>query len=248
MLLTGGAASAVAATFLASLVETTEAFTIVLAVAAVRGWRTAMIGTAGGLLSLSALIALLGPALDRVPVELLQTVVGTLLLLFGLRWLRKAILRYAGIISFHDEIAAFSAEVGRLRRGGAHGTLASDWLAGTAALNAVLIEGIEVVFIALAMGAGRGLVWPCAMAAGSAGVLIAMAGAVLHRPLARVPENLLKFSVGVLLSSYGTFWIGEGLGIGWPGDDLAIPACMLAFALAGVSAIRVARATLAPAR
>jgi uncharacterized membrane protein len=246
MFLPGGAASAVTATFLASLVEATEAFTIVLAVGTVRGWHAATAGTVCALLSISSLIALLGPALGRVPIGLLQTAVGALLLLFGLRWLRKAILRYGGLVTLHDEAAAFSVELARLHHVGPRGSTAVDWLAAISAFNAVLLEGTEVAFIVLAMAAGRGLVWPCAMAAVAAGAVVATAGAILHRPLARVPENLLKFSVGILLSSCGIFWVGEGLGIAWPGDDLAILACAAAFALAATAAVRIARAAAEP--
>jgi len=141
-----------------------------------------------------------------------------LLLLFGMRWLRKAILRAAGVVPLHDEAAAFAAGSAELREHRAR----LDWLAGLASFKAVLLEGLEVVFIVIAVGAGRGLLLPASAGALAACGLIAIAGLVLRRPLARVPENTLKFAVGVMLSAFGVFWTGEGLGVAWPGADLAI--------------------------
>ena len=211
-------APAVSAAFLASLVEAIEALTIVLAVATVRGWRPAGLGAAAGLASLALIVAVLGPLLDRVPLQLLQLVIGVLLLLFGMRWLRKAILRAAGVIPLHDEAAAFAAGTAELREHRSR----LDWLAGLASFKAVLLEGLEVVFIVIAVGAGRGLFLPASAGALGACGLVAIAGFILHRPLARVPENALKFAVGVMLSAFGVFWTGEGLGVAWPGADLAI--------------------------
>ena len=211
-------APAVAAAFLGSLVEAIEALTIVLAVATVRGWRPAGLGAAAGLASLALIVAVLGPLLDRVPLHLLQLVIGVLLLLFGMRWLRKAILRAAGVIPLHDEAAAFAAGTAELREHRSR----LDWLAGLASFKAVLLEGLEVVFIVIAVGAGRGLFLPASAGALGACGLVAIAGFILHRPLARVPENALKFAVGVMLSAFGVFWTGEGLGVAWPGADLAI--------------------------
>ncbi len=211
-------APAVAAAFLGSLVEAIEALTIVLAVATVRGWRPAGLGAAAGLASLALIVAVLGPLLDRVPLHLLQLVIGVLLLLFGMRWLRKAILRAAGVIPLHDEAAAFAAGTAELREHRSR----LDWLAGVASFKAVLLEGLEVVFIVIAVGAGRGLFLAASAGALGACALVAIAGFILHRPLARVPENALKFAVGVMLSAFGVFWTGEGLGVAWPGADLAI--------------------------
>jgi uncharacterized membrane protein len=213
-----GAAPAISAAFLGSLVEAIEALTIVLAVASVRGWRPAVLGGAAGLGLLVLVVAALGPLLDQVPMHALQLVIGVLLLLFGMRWLRKAILRAAGIIPLHDEAAAFATGSSALRQHQSR----LDWLAGLASFKAVLLEGLEVVFIVIAVGAGRGLLWPASAGALAACGLIAIAGLVLRRPLARVPENTLKFVVGVMLSAFGVFWTGEGLGVAWPGADLAI--------------------------
>jgi Ca2+/H+ antiporter, TMEM165/GDT1 family len=238
-LLSWSAASAVSAAFLASLVEVVEAFTIILAVGTVRGWRPALAGTAVGLMVLAAIVAIVGPALNRFPIEWLQLAVGILLLLFGMRWLRKAILRHAGVIPLHDETAAFAAETAELQAQASERR--ADWIAGVTAFKAVLLEGLEVVFIVLAVGAGRGLIGAAALGAAAAGVLVLAAGVLLHRPLARVPENALKFGVGVLLSAFGVFWTGEGLGIAWPGQDLALAvfiAIFLAVGLVTAAALR----------
>jgi uncharacterized membrane protein len=216
------AAPAVSAAFLASLVEVVEAFTIVLAVGTVRGWRPALTGTVAGLVALAVLVLILGPVLDRVPLHTLQIVIGVLLLLFGLRWLRKAILRTAGIIALHDEAAAFTKETAELKDIAKRDCLHLDLLAGMTAFKAVVLEGVEVVFIVIAVGAGRGLLWPAAAGALAACLLVLAIGFLIHKPLARVPENTLKFGVGVMLSSFGVFWTGEGLGVAWPGADLAI--------------------------
>lgn len=218
------AAPALSAAFLASLVEVVEAFTIVLAVGTVRGWRPALIGTGCALAVLALLVLLLGSALTRVPLQALQLTIGILLLMFGLRWLRKAILRAAGFIALHDEEAAFIKETGALQAGDAGTAGHHDWIAGLTAFKAVMLEGIEVVFIVLAVGAGRGLLWPASLGALAACALVLALGLVLRKPLASVPENTLKFAVGVMISAFGIYWTGEGLGVDWPGGDFAIPA------------------------
>jgi len=227
------AGSAVTAAFLASLVEAVEALTIVLAVAIVRGWRPAGLGAVAGLLVLALIVVALGPLLDRVPLNVLQIAIGILLLLFGMRWLRKAILRAAGIIALHDETAAFASETAELREQARlqeqRHEQRLDWLAGLASFKAVLLEGLEVVFIVIAVSAGRGVLLPVSAAAFAACLLVALSGVVLHRPLARVPENTLKFAVGVMLSAFGLFWTGEGFGVDWPGADLAILAFIALF-------------------
>jgi uncharacterized membrane protein len=232
---------AVTAAFLASLVEAVEALTIVLAVATVRGWRPAGLGALAGLASLVLIVVGLGPLLDLVPLHLLQFAIGVLLLLFGLRWLRKAILRAAGVIALHDEAAAFTAETAELRAQASRHEARLDWLAAIAAFKAVLLEGLEVVFIVIAVGTGRGMLVPASAGALAACVLVAGIGLAVHRPLARVPENALKFAVGVMLSSFGVFWTGEGLGVAWPGDDLAIAAFVVLFLLTGLAAVPLAR-------
>jgi uncharacterized membrane protein len=216
------AAPAVTAAFLASLVEVVEAFTIVLAVATLRGWRPAALGTTAGLAVLAGIVLLLGPLLDRVPITSLQLAIGILLLLFGMGWLRKASLRAAGVIPLHDEDAIFAAETADLAEQADRRWRSLDWIAGITAFKAVLLEGLEVVFIVIAVGAGRHLLVPASLGALAACALVLSVGAIVHRPLSRVPENLLKFGVGVMLSAFGVFWTGEGLGIAWPGQDLAL--------------------------
>ncbi|MET3901413.1 putative membrane protein [Devosia sp. UYZn731] len=235
------AGPAVISAFLASLVEVVEAFTIVLAVATIRGWRPAVIGTIAGLVVLALLVVLLGPLLEQIPLAYLQLVIGVLLLLFGLRWLRKAILRSAGHIALHDETKAFAKEEAELREAERRQNTHLDWVAGIAAFKAVFLEGLEVVFIVIAISAGRGLILPAAMGALAACVLVLLIGLILRRPLAQVPENTLKFCVGVMLSAFGVFWTGEGLHVEWPGADLSILGFGAIFLIVGVVAARVLR-------
>jgi uncharacterized membrane protein len=229
------------AAFLASLVEAVEALTIILAVATVRGWRPAGLGALAGLVLLVVIVVALGPLLDRVPLHLLQLVIGILLLLFGMRWLRKAILRSAGVIPLHDEAKTFATETAELRDQARRHEARLDWLAGLTSFKAVLLEGLEVVFIVIALSAGRGLLGPASVGALAACLLVAGIGLVVHRPLARVPENTLKFAVGVMLSAFGVFWTGEGLGVAWPGADLAIIVFAVLFLAIGRTAVVVAR-------
>ncbi|RDK07876.1 COG4280 domain-containing protein [Cupriavidus lacunae] len=207
---------------MASLVEFVEALTIVLAVGAVRGWRSALLGTAASLATLMLLVAVAGPALARVPLPVAQLVVGTLLLLFGMRWLRKAVLRAAGILPMHDEGQAFTAQTESLRRQAGPSGRSIDAVAFATAFKIVMLEGIEVVFIVIAIGASGRLILPASVGAGLALLVVVALGVCLHRPLANVPENSLKFGVGVMLAAFGTFWAGEGLGLSWPGEDWAI--------------------------
>ncbi len=237
----GVAAPAVAAAFVASLVEVVEAFTIVLAVGTLRGWRPAALGTLVALGVLGVLVVVLGPLLDRVPMRLLQLVIGVLLLLFGMGWLRKAVLRSAGVIPLHDENAAFAAETEHLAGEAASKHTTLDWIAGLAAFKAVLLEGLEVIFIVIAVGAGRGLLWPAALGALAACVVVLGVGVVVHRPLSRVPENTLKFGVGVMLAAFGVFWTGEGLGVEWPGQDLALLVFIALFLVTGVATASLLR-------
>ena len=232
---------AMAAAFLASLVEAVEALTIVLAVATVRGWRPAGLGALAGLAVLAAIVVALGPLLDRVPLHLLQFVIGVLLLLFGMRWLRKAILRSAGVIPLHDEAMTYAAETAELREQARRHEARLDWIAGITSFKAVLLEGLEVVFIVIALSAGRGMLFPASVGAVAACLLVAAVGLVVHRPLARVPENTLKFAVGVMLSAFGVFWTGEGLGVEWPGTDFAIVSFAALFLAVSGAAIVLAR-------
>ncbi len=218
----GVESSAILAAFLASVVEVVEAFTIVLAVGTLRGWRSAWMGTFAALAILALLVIILGPLLGRVPIHDLQLVIGILLLMFGMGWLRKAILRSAGVIPLHDEELIFAKEKAELNEEAKSSHTTQNWIAGLAAFKAVLLEGLEVVFIVIAVGSGRGMLWPAAIGALAACVVVLIIGVIVHKPLSRVPENTLKFCVGVMLSAFGVFWTGEGLGIAWPGQDLIL--------------------------
>ncbi|MDB6114617.1 MAG: hypothetical protein JWQ62_1562 [Lacunisphaera sp.] len=209
------------AAFLAALVEFVEALTIVLAVGVTRGWRSSIAGAVAGALFLTLLVVFFGPALQGIPLQWLQLGVGVLLLLFGLRWLRKAILRSAGVIGLHDEDAAFARETGVLQTG-LRRSAGIDKLGFLTSFKATVIEGLEVVFIVIAVGATGSALLPAALGAAAAGLLVVIAGIAVHRPLSRVPENTLKFTVGLILTSFGVFWIGEGLSYPWPGDDWAL--------------------------
>jgi uncharacterized membrane protein len=180
------------------------------------------------LILLLVIVAALGPALARIPIDIMQVTIGALLLLFGMRWLRKAILRAAGVVPLHDEAAAFAKETARLRAIG--GTGRWDLAAAFGSFQVTTLEGIEVVFIVVAIGAGgNGLLIFASLGALAALLLIITLGLVLHRPLASIPENSLKFIVGILLAAFGTFWAGEGLGISWPGSDWAILGLAIGF-------------------
>jgi uncharacterized membrane protein len=235
------AAPAILAAFLASLVEFVEALTVVLAVGAVRGWRGAIGGSVLALLTLLFLVALLGPAIIRVPQAVVQLGLGTLLLLFGMRWLRKAILRTAGVIPLNDEEEIYAKESATLR---ALGGLTSGWdrVAVSTAFKITMVEGIEVVFIVIAVSAGgQDLLLPASLGAFAALVLVALLGLALHRPVAMIPENTLKFLVGIILSAFGTFWVGEGIGFMWPGGDWALAALNAGFLLAALTLVRLCR-------
>jgi uncharacterized membrane protein len=219
----------VVAAFAASAVEMVEALTIVLAVGVTRGWRSAIAGVGAALGALALIIAVLGPALSQLPIDALRVVVGTLLLIFGLQWLRKAILRAGGLKARHDEEAIFAAEVARLQSSGTRP--AHDWYAFTVAFKGVFLEGLEVAFIVVTFGGSHGETGLAALGAVVALVAVLGAGLVVNAPLSRVPENTLKFGVGVMLTAFGTFWGGEGAGVEWPGGDIALLA-LIAFVLA----------------
>ena len=225
------------ATFVASAVEAVEALTIVLAVGVVRGWRSTLIGVGAAAVVLAAVVAALGPALQHIPIGTLRFVVGALLLAFGLQWLRKAILRAAGYKPLHDEAEAFARERGQAGSAALAGSGQMDWYSFTVAFKGVLLEGLEVAFIVVTFGATQGRLGLAVAAAATAAVVVVVAGFVVRGPLERVPENTLKFVVGILLSSFGIFWGGEGAGVEWPGGDVAILAVIafvggVAFALA----------------
>ena len=228
--------------FLASAVEMVEALTIVLAVGVTRGWRSALVGVGAALLALAALVSLLGPSIARAPIDTLRVIVGALLLVFGLQWLRKAILRTSGYKPLRDEEAAY-AEQRAAASGAARDVRAGlDWYSFTVTFKGVFLEGLEVAFIVITFGTARTHGVALAAAAAAAALLVVVvAGVLVHAPLSRVPENALKFTVGLLLTTFGTFWSAEGAGASWPGDDAALPAILAFLALASCVAVRALR-------
>jgi len=225
--------------FLACAVEAVEALTIVLAVGSTRSWSSAFWGVAAATAALAAIVAALGPALTALPIDVLRVAVGGLLLVFGLQWLRKAIMRASGLKALHDEEAAFAQETEAARAA----ALASgfDGYSFTIAFKGVLLEGLEVAFIVLTFGANQHRIALAALAAGIAIAAVVGAGVAVRRPLARVPENAMKFAVGVMLTSFGMFWGAEGAGASWPGADaalLVIVPALLAVSLGTVALIR----------
>jgi len=209
--------------FVACVVEAIEALTIVLAAGLTREWRSTFQGMAVALIALAAIVAALGPTITLLPLPALRLVVGALLAIFGLQWLRKAILRATGYKSLHDEASAYLREVEAAkaatvssRRG------VSDWYAFTLSFKGVLLEGLEVVFIVITFGANQRNVGAAVIGAAAAVILVVVTGVVVRAPLARVPENAMKFVVGIMLTSFGIFWGAEGAGVSWPGTDAAL--------------------------
>jgi uncharacterized membrane protein len=217
--------------FFACVVEAVEALTIVLAVGTTRSWRSAMTGVGAAILALAAIVAALGPAITSLPINVLRVGVGGLLLVFGLQWLRKAILRSAGLKAMHDELQTYEEETEAARAEGIKRT-ALDGYSFAIAFKGVLLEGLEVAFIVVTFGANQHHVALAAAAAGLAVLVVLAAGVAARAPLSRVPENTMKFAVGVMLSSFGMFWGAEGAGANWPGGDAAllvlIPGTLLA--------------------
>ena len=220
--MTTSAVILVLATFLASAVEAVEALTVVLAVGVTRGWRSPLIAAGAATLALAAVIAIFGPALTLIPIDVLRLIIGALLLIFGLQWLRKAILRASGYKALRDEEALYEREIAEARAAGTAIRAGMDWYAFTLAFKGVFLEGLEVAFIVLTFGTTQGSIPLAALGAGLALALVVVVGAFVHRPLSRVPENTMKFSVGLMLSAFGIFWSVEGVGIDWPGQDVAI--------------------------
>ena len=219
----------VLAVFGASLVEMVEALTLVVA-AGSRSWRSALEGTAAALAVLTVLTAAIGvPLAHYVPIDTLRVVVGALLLLLGMSWLRKAVLRSGGRLARHDEDAIYARTVGSFERAGGPGG-GRDGAAFLVAFKGVMLEGFEVVIIVISLGASTNRLGIAAAAAAAAALLVAVVGVVVARQLSGVPENALKTVVGVMLTSFGIFWLGEGTGIKWPGDDLALPVLIALFA------------------
>lgn len=221
---TSGVIALFVTVFLASAVEMVEALTIVVAVGATKGWRSAFEGVAVALLALAALVAVFGPALSRIPMSSLRIVVGTVLLIFGMQWWRKAILRSIGLKAKHDEDAIYAETVEELQQSPAS---TRDAAAFMMAFKGVFLEGVEVVVTVITLGSSAHRLGVAATAAGTAVVLVAIVGLIVARQLSNVPENAMKMVVGIMMVAYGTFWIGEGIGLRWPGKDLAL----LAFAL-----------------
>jgi uncharacterized membrane protein len=235
--------------FVACAVEAVEALTIVLAAGLTREWRSTLQGMAGALAVLAAAVAVIGPALTLVPLTGLRLAVGALLAVFGLQWLRKAVLRASGYRDLHDEGAIYERQVAAARAaagGGRHGV--RDWYAFSLAFKGVLLEGLEVVFIALTFGANQHDLGVAAVAAAAAVLVVAAAGIAVRAPLSRVPENAMKFAVGVMLTSFGVFWGAEGAGASWPGGDVALLAVVPAIALAALGYVALLRRVRAGTR
>jgi uncharacterized membrane protein len=236
---------------LACSVEAVEALTIVLAVGTTRSWRSSFYGVGAAIGVLAVLVAGLGPALTSLPLNVLPVVVGGLLLVFGLQWLRKAVLRAAGLKTLHDEQEAFESETAAARSAQERSVAGIDAYAFLMAFKGVLLEGLEVAVIVLTFGANQHRIGLAAAAAGVAVALVVLAGIAVRAPLARVPENAMKFAVGVMLSSFGMFWGAEGAGASWPGGDAALLVIIPGLALVslGMAAwLRSARASAAARR
>ncbi len=208
--------------FLASAVEMVEAVTIVLAMGIARSWRSALIGSAAALLALAIAVAILGPLLTAIPQHALSVVIGSLLLVFGLQWLKKAVLRYAGRKALHDERAIYEQELVDARAAGHEEKAGMDWYAFVVSFKGVFLEGLEVAFIVLVFGRAHGSIPLAAIGAIAGCIVVGLVASVVRTPLSRVPENTIKYSVGILLTVFGTLWTGEGLGVHWPGGSLAI--------------------------
>jgi uncharacterized membrane protein len=240
--MTGTGGALFAAVFLACVVEAVEAVTIVLAAGTARDWKSAGYGVGAGLVVLAVITAGLGPAVTVIPLGALRLVVGALLLVFGLQWLRKAVLRASGHKDLHDEEAIFARELAAARAAESAGRFnVPDWYAFTLSFKGVLLEGLEVVFIVLTFGANAHEVPLAALAAASAVVLVVLAGLAIKAPLAKVPENTMKFVVGIMLTGFGVFWGAEGADAHWPGGDAALPVLIPAIALYALTLVAVLR-------
>jgi uncharacterized membrane protein len=236
-----GNAFLVLSTFLACGVEMVEALTIVLASGVARGWRSSLAGLGAATIVLAILVVALGPALTHIPLQALRLVVGALLLVFGLQWLRKAILRASGYKALHDEDAIFARELAEAQSAEHVERAGIDWYGFTLSFKGVLLEGLEVVFIVLTFGSAQGSIPLAAAGAAAALVLVAGVGIAVRAPLARVPENTLKFAVGVMLTTFGIFWSAEGAGAEWPGGDAAILGVLGFVVLMSLAFVRLLR-------
>ena len=240
--MSGPALGLAAAVFLACAVEAVEALTIVLAVGTTRSWRSALAGVGAATVALGALIGALGPTLVLLPLTALRLVVGALLLVFGLQWLRKAILRYAGLKQLHDEQREFEETRAQAAQAGAAQRGPIDSYSFLISFKGVLLEGLEVAFIVITFGANQHRLGLAAAAAAAAVAVVVLAGVAVRAPLARVPENTLKYGVGVMLCSFGSFWSAQGAGARWPGSDLALPFLIGGYALCGLLMVVLLRA------
>ncbi len=227
--------------FLACSVEMVEALTIVLAVGVTRGWRSALIGVAVATVALTAVIAALGPALTAIPIDALRVVVGGLLLVFGLQWLRKAVLRAGGFKALHDEDLIYQRQVSAAAAATGEERAGLDWYSFTVAFKGVFLEGLEVAFIVVTFGANQHNVGLAALSAVAALVVVLVVGLLVHAPLSRVPENTMKFAVGTMLTTFGIFWGAEGAGVAWPGNDAAIFAILALVVVSSLSLVAVLR-------
>ncbi|HEX6148165.1 COG4280 domain-containing protein [Nocardioides sp.] len=224
--------------FIAAVVELVETLTIVLAIGLTRGWRSTLAGVVAALLALTVFTAVAGYSLATwLPEAALQLVVGSLMLVFGLQWLRKAVLRSSGLKSLHDEEEEFRATTAAARDAGVDSRLGLDWFAFVVSFKGVFLEGVEIVFIVITFGLSANSMGVAVTSALVAAVVVLALGAAVHKPLTKVPENTLKYVVGLLLATFGTYWSLEGLGIfsasteplEWPGEDLALPLLLLAW-------------------
>jgi uncharacterized membrane protein len=235
----------VLSSLIASAVEFVEALTVVLAVGVTRQWRSTLLGVGAAIVVLIVLIVALGLTIATlVPIELLRLVVGAVLIVFGLQWLTKAVLRAAGARASRDEVANFGRQVVALAAEPQVPAIGMDWISFTVAFKGVLLEGLEVAFIVVTLGAAGGQLVPALIGAGLAAVVVLGVGAALRRPLARLPENQLKFGVGLMLVSFGTFWAGEGIGVAWPASDLSILLLLAGYLAASLVAVRAIAAEL----
>ncbi len=227
--------------FLASAVEMVEALTIVLAAGLARGWRSALAGLGAATVALAVAVAALGPALTVIPLSALRLVVGALLLVFGLQWLRKAVLRASGFKALHDEDAIFARELAEAQSAARVERAGVDWYGFTLSFKGVLLEGLEVIFIVLTFGSAQGSIPLAAAGAAGALVLVAGVGVAVRAPLARVPENAMKFAVGVMLTTFGIFWSAEGAGAHWPGSDASLLGVLAFVVLLSLALVRMLR-------
>jgi uncharacterized membrane protein len=239
--MSGAELGLVVSVFLACAVEAVEALTIVLAVGATRSWSSALYGVGAATVALAVVVAGLGPALTSLPIDVLRLAVGGLLLVFGLQWLRKAILRAAGLKALHDEEETFASEAAAARAAGGSFAARFDGYSFAISFKGVLLEGLEVAFIVLTFGANQHRVGLASLAAAAAVAAVVAGGLAARAPLARVPENAMKFCVGLMLTAFGTFWGAEGAGASWPGADSALLGLLVLYAAFSLGAVSVLR-------